>query len=213
MPGGQAELCSSVSVQNTQPFTKRVAFGWKQPLERGKLPNQEPFSAVRAVLSLVTAVTSLCVQHLVPMAVTHSRASTAPCSSSGLRAKGAAEPFQPGDWGKCAYPHSAARLKVCSSPVYSSMPGPAVLLGHSRATEHSLCTQGISCPKCSRAGDASCATCPTLAGHAGIRECCPGSCCALRSWERGGEVGAFPGSEAFTWDIWRMSAADSTECL
>lgn len=66
---------SSVSLQNTELFKKRIGFGWKQSMERGKLLNQEPSSTVRGLLSLVTAVTSLCVQHralLVPMVFTHS---------------------------------------------------------------------------------------------------------------------------------------------
>lgn len=51
-PRGQTDALEFRVFHNTELFRRRIGFGWKQSMERGKLPNQEPFSTVRGVLSL-----------------------------------------------------------------------------------------------------------------------------------------------------------------
>lgn len=88
--------------------------------------------------------------------------------------------------------------------------------------EQSLCSQWISFPKYFRVGHASCATLAAFAGRAGVYPkisdegmlpwilVCPQEPAALGEGSgRGG--GRFPGSEAFTWETWRIPIAGSME--
>lgn len=139
---------------------------------------------VRGALSLVTAVKRLRVQHCsFPWFSPTAEDPTASFSSSEMMAKTSPCCLQSEGLDTCLSTFSAALFQPCRGCCAQPQPMPV---------EQSLCSQGISSPKYSRLGPASCATLPAFAGCAGFyprssdEGISLGSWCAHRGWQHAG---------------------------
>lgn len=159
-PEAKLTLCSSVFAKHWA-LQKEDCFCLKAVRGERKTPKSGAFlHGERCAFLGDSCEKAVCAALLVPMVFTHSWGSN--CFLQLLRGDGKNEPLLPpvrGFGPMCLSTFSAGLFQPCRGCCAQPQPRPM---------EQSLCSQGISSPKYSRLGPASCATLPAFAGCAGF---------------------------------------------